>query len=65
MFETLAKVMGPADTLKITCGACGHRAEFTRPEAFARSGPDASPYIVRRRATCAACGERRRIGAGV
>jgi rRNA maturation protein Nop10 len=61
MFETLAKVMSPSDTLKLTCEACGHRAEWTRRDAFALYGPDATPYVVRRRSQCRQCGERARI----
>lgn len=65
MFETLARVMSPTDTLTLTCEACGHASELTRRAAFAAFGPDASPYMIRRRARCSACGERRRIGATV
>jgi len=66
MFETLARVMlAPGDTLKIECEACGHRLELSRRDAFAMFGADASPFVVRRRSRCAACGERRRVAVTV
>jgi hypothetical protein len=65
MFETLARVMGPADTLEIRCEACGRRTELTRAEAVAMFGADAAPYDIRRRAKCGACGERSRIEARI
>ena len=61
MYESLARVMQPDDTLKLVCDACGHHATLMRKAAFARFGADATPYTIRRRAKCAACGERNRI----
>lgn len=66
MFETLARVMlAPADRLRLSCEACGHATIWTRREAFARFGADASPFAVRRRSTCGQCGERRRLSVGL
>lgn len=62
MFETLARVMtSPGDNLKVHCQACGHRAAWTRSEAFERLGADASPFTARRRLACGRCGERVRL----
>ena len=65
MFQTLHRVMQPSDRLKIAC-ACGRRAELSREEAFARFGPDAAPYEVRRRSVCGggAAGRGGRRGCG-
>jgi hypothetical protein len=66
MFETLGRVMLAAnDTLKIECETCGHRVEWSRRDAFALFGLDASPFVVRRRSRCANCGERNRIAVRV
>jgi len=65
MYESLARVMQPNDTLKLACDACGHRAALGRKEAFARFGADATPYTIRRRARCAACGERHRVSVSI
>lgn len=56
MFQTLARVMAPSATLKIRCDACEHQAVWTRREAYARCGPDATPPDIRRRVKCGACG---------
>jgi hypothetical protein len=62
MFETLARVMlSPGDRLKMRCAACGHRAEWSRAQAFAAFGADASPFVVRRALVCGACGETRHL----
>jgi hypothetical protein len=59
MFETLRRVVTSADaTLKLRCEACGHRAEWTREQAFTVFGPDAAPYDIRHRLKCNSCGER-------
>jgi DNA-directed RNA polymerase subunit RPC12/RpoP len=61
MFQTLSRVMqGSADTLKIECEACRHRAEWGRVEAFARCGSDAAPSEIRSRVRCTVCGSVRR-----
>lgn len=60
MFQTLHRVMNPTDHLKIECGACRRRVEFSQAEAFALFGPDAAPFDVKRRAVCSACGARER-----
>ena len=60
MFQTLHRVMGPSDRLKIECGACRRRVTLTQAEAFDTFGPDAAPYDVRRRAVCTGCGARSR-----
>jgi len=65
MYETLSKVMSPSDTLKLACEACGHRAELPRAQAFKRFRADATPFTIRRRSKCAACGERQRIQVSV
>lgn len=59
MFQTLNRMMRPADRLKIAC-PCGHRVELARAEACARFGPDAAPFDIKRRAVCAACGAKGR-----
>ena len=59
MFQTLQRVMEPADTLKIRCERCGHGATWSRQTAFARIGADAMPADVRRRLHCSRCGETR------
>ena len=57
MFDTLHRVMArPGDTLKLRCENCGHAARLTRERAFAVFGPDASPFEIRQRVTCTACG---------
>ena len=62
MFETLARVMtSPTDMLKVTCQTCGHHIAWTRHEAFANLGSDASPFTTRRRLACGRCGERARL----
>jgi hypothetical protein len=66
MFQTLTRVMrSPADTLKIACEACGRRTVWTRDEAFERLGPGATPYDVRARLRCSACGAARRAHAWI
>lgn len=62
MFETLARVMTASQaTLKIECGACGHKAVWNRRTAFDRLGADASPYTARRQLICSRCGDRLRV----
>jgi hypothetical protein len=56
MFQTLHRVMAPADTLKVVCDGCEHAAEWPQAIAFARMGPDATPADVRRRLRCGQCG---------
>jgi endogenous inhibitor of DNA gyrase (YacG/DUF329 family) len=56
MFQTLCRTMGAQDVLTARCAACGRQARWTRPQALARFGPDATPFDVRRRLKCAACG---------
>ncbi|CAN7660123.1 hypothetical protein LJR225_005250 [Phenylobacterium sp. LjRoot225] len=56
MFQTLQRVMSPADTLKMECGRCGHAAEWPQATALRRIGPDATPAEVRRRLRCGKCG---------
>jgi hypothetical protein len=59
MFETLDRVMtSPHDTLKLRCEKCGHRDEWTRDQAMATLGGDASPSLVRHRLVCGACFSR-------
>lgn len=59
MFQNLRRVMtSGASTLTIQCQACDHLAVWTRQDAFAKLGGDASPYEVRRRLYCGACGSR-------
>jgi len=61
MFDTLARVMtASSDTLKLRCRLCGHRAEWTRDRAMATFGVHASPFTVRHRLVCEACGARGR-----
>lgn len=56
MYETLARVMGPKSVLKIQCGRCGHAAAWPRRLAMRRLDPGGSPYDIRRRLRCGACG---------
>lgn len=56
MFQNLNRSMAQGDTLKIECEPCERRATWTKAEACRRLGPDATPYDVRRRLACAACG---------
>lgn len=64
--ETLAKIMGSdADTLKLKCDACGHRAEYARRDAWQIWGMRATPHSIRRRAKCILCGERTLISVTV
>jgi uncharacterized Fe-S cluster-containing radical SAM superfamily protein len=66
MFETLQKVMTSDDaTLKLRCGACGHRDEWPRARAIATFGGDATPYLVRHRLVCGACYARGRAQAWI
>lgn len=55
MFQTLHRMMNGAATLKITC-ACGHAVTWTSAQAFARLGPDATPFEIRQRLACTVCG---------
>ncbi len=55
MFQNLRRMMRGAATLKIIC-ACGHQVTWTCGQAFARLGPDAMPFDIRRRLSCTACG---------
>jgi hypothetical protein len=60
--ESLANQMNSeAQRLRITCGACGHAAEFPRAAAWKLFGMHATPYSIRRRARCIVCGDRRMI----
>jgi len=61
MFQTLRRVMHGAMTLKIVCEACGRQAAWTVAEAFARLGPDATPFEARRRLKCGGCGRKGHI----
>ncbi len=59
MFETLQRVMSDdADSLNLRCEACGHGARMSRARSFAAFGADASPFEIRRRLICTACGAR-------
>ncbi len=55
LFENLHRTLGRHQTLKILC-RCGHRAEWTQAQAFARLGSDATPADVRRKLLCGRCG---------
>ena len=55
MFPNLDRSMGPSDTLKIECGACGRRSTWTRKQAFALLGPGSTPADIRWRLACAGC----------
>ncbi len=61
MFQTLRRMLANTTTLKMACEACGHRASWTRAQAFSRLGPDATPFEIRRRLTCSGCGQTDRI----
>ncbi len=53
--EVLHRVMGSADKLKLKCGNCGHRREWTRDQAIALYGPGAAPYDIMRNSKCGRC----------
>jgi len=57
MFQTLHRVMAPADTLKIRCERCGHGADWPRATAIEHMGSGATPADVRRRLRCSRCDE--------
>jgi hypothetical protein len=61
MFQTLRRRMGGSETLKITCEACGHEVTWTQAHAFRVLGPDATPFEIRRRLACSACGRTGRV----
>jgi hypothetical protein len=61
MFQTLRRTLSAGATLKAECGACRRRVEFRQAEAFARFGPDASPFAIRARLRCEGCGARDRV----
>jgi hypothetical protein len=60
-FETLERVLGDGQTLKLKCGACGHQDEWSRGLAIAALGLDACPYLIRRRLVCGQCYARDRV----
>jgi hypothetical protein len=61
VYETLERVMvGDGTTLKLKCGACGHQDAWSRKRAIDTLGPDAVPYLIRRRLVCGACFSRGR-----
>lgn len=61
MFQTLHRSMASAQTLKMQCEACDHRATLSAREAKAACGPDATPMDIRRRARCKVCGTEGRV----
>jgi DNA-directed RNA polymerase subunit RPC12/RpoP len=60
MFQNLHRMMASGEVLKIACEDCGHRATWTRDDAFRRLGPDATPTDIHRRLVCEGCGAARR-----
>ena len=64
--ESLANQMnGTSNRLIIKCGACDHRAEYLRADAWRIWGMHATPHAIRRRAKCILCGERNRIAVSI
>ncbi|HEY0435963.1 MAG TPA: hypothetical protein VGC92_04945 [Phenylobacterium sp.] len=61
MFQNLRRTMAGAATLKILCEGCGHGATWTHAQAFGRLGADATPFEIRRRLACGACGRAGRV----
>jgi DNA-directed RNA polymerase subunit RPC12/RpoP len=61
MFQNLHRSMTGAQTLKVQCEVCDHRATLGAAEAKAACGPDATPMDIRRRARCTACGTEGRV----
>ncbi|HRD29937.1 MAG TPA: hypothetical protein PLO65_16695 [Caulobacter sp.] len=62
MFEILRTAMpGAGDTLKIECGACKHRATWSRRRAFDTFGEGAAPYDVGKGLVCSRCRETRNL----
>ena len=57
LFENLLRTLRPDQTLKLECGHCRHRVEWSRHEAIERLGPGATPASIRRRVCCGHCGE--------
>jgi hypothetical protein len=60
MFQNLHRSLRRDQTLKIACEGCDHQTIWTASEAFARLGPDATPFEIRRRLGCSACGHKGR-----
>jgi ribosomal protein S27AE len=57
--ESLANQMNSeSQRLRVTCGKCGHAAEFPRDAAWKMFGMHATPHMIRRRAKCGRCGDR-------
>jgi ribosomal protein L37E len=56
MFQNLHRSLAASQTLKIECAGCGRRSTWTRAQAVAKLGPDATPVDIRRRLSCSACG---------
>lgn len=61
MFQTLHRMMGGSETLKMACEECGHEAAWTSAQAKERLGPDATPMDVRHRLVCSSCGVGGRV----
>ena len=61
MFQNLDRTLEPGQTLKITCGHCGHGAEWDHHEAHRLLGPRATPADCRRRLVCGHCGDGKAV----
>jgi DNA-directed RNA polymerase subunit RPC12/RpoP len=58
MFQNLNRMLVAGGTLKIRCDACGHQVTWPKSFAVERLGGDATPYELRRRLACSACGKK-------
>lgn len=59
MFQNLGNTLGRAsDTLKIKCGNCGHRAEWTAKTALRVFGARAVRYDITHRLRCSRCDKK-------
>jgi ribosomal protein S27E len=56
MFQNIRRSLHPHSTLKVQCETCGHLTTWSHQEAVARCGADATPFEIRRRLKCKACG---------
>ena len=56
MFQNLHRSLAPSQTLNFECAGCGRLGAWTRAEAVAKLGPDATPADIRRRLVCNLCG---------
>jgi len=59
MFQNLNRSMTNGSRLRARCEACGRLGVWNATHARQVFGPDATPFEIRRRLRCTACGEMR------